>query len=60
MYIEYSPNELDITAIQLGAVGDAVLEWAININNNLQLNLGKTKTIVFGCVPYINKLGGIA
>ena len=45
-------------SIQLSAVAGAILEWAVN--NNLQLNLGKTKAIVFGSVPCINKLGSIA
>ena len=58
IYTRCSPYDLDETAIRLSAVADAILEWAVN--NNLQLNLGITEAIVFGSVSYINKLESIA
>ena len=42
----------------MSALADAIDNWAVN--NSLQLNNSKTKTIVFGSVPYIGKLSSIA
>ena len=58
IYIQCSPYDLGDTAIRLSTVADAILEWTVN--NNLKINLSKTKAIVFESVPYINKLESIA